>query len=219
MACAVAVPPPPAAMETPAVPVIRLLPGVPSSTNARTTPAPMSRPTARCLPKIFTNTLLSLDLGPVRADDGHERPPGGPGGPGQRPEVPGRLIEARGAPGPGEVELLRGHGAGDLRLANTSIDVEPGRQTGVRRKELAEDVAGAPSPEQNVAGGEHGDEVIRRIGIAAEVGPEAAPRLVDGRRRQQAGVDLEPWRDARVVGEDDYLALVVHVVVRRCIHR
>src|SRR5437899_7947931 len=137
MACAVAAPPPPAAMETPAVPVIRALPGVPSSTNARTAPAPMSRPTARCLPKIFTNNLLSLDLGPVRADDGHERPSGGPGGSGQRPEVPWRLVETRDAPGPGEVELLRGHGAGDLRLANTSVDVELGRMGGVRRKELA----------------------------------------------------------------------------------
>src|SRR5206468_1742382 len=176
MACAVAVPPPPAAMETPAVPVIRALPGVPSSTSARTTPAPMSRPTARCLPKIFTNSLLSLDLDPVRADDGHVRSCGGPGGPGQRPEVPRRLVEARGAASPGEVDLLRGQRAGDLCLANTPIDVEPGRKTGVRRKERAENMASAAGAKQNVAGGEHGDEVIRGIGIAAEVGTEAAPR-------------------------------------------
>src|SRR5437879_10904729 len=142
MACAVAVPPPPAAMETPAVPVIRALPGVPSSTSARTTPAPMSRPTARCLPKIFTKSLLSLDLDPVRAEDGHERSRGGPGGPGQRTEVPRRLVEARGAAGPREVDLLRGQRAGDLRPANTSIHVELGRMIGigVRRKERAENM-------------------------------------------------------------------------------
>src|SRR5436309_10190746 len=161
MACAVAVPPPPDAMETPAVPVIRALPGVPSSTNARTTPAPMSRPTARCLPKIFTNSLLSLDLGPVRADDGHKGPRRGPDSTGQGPEVPRRLVEARGTPGPGEVELLRRSGAADLRLTDTSIDVEFGCKSAVRREERAEDMAGAPSPEQNVAGSEHGDEGIR----------------------------------------------------------
>src|SRR2546428_2592857 len=151
MACAVAVPPPPAAMETPAVPVIRALPGVPSSTNARTTPAPMSRPTARCLPKIFTKSLLSLDLGPVRADDGHKGPRRGPDRAGQRPEVPRRLVEAGGAPGPGEVELLRRHGAADLRLADTSIDVELGCKSVVRREERAEDMAGAAPPPPGVA--------------------------------------------------------------------
>src|SRR5437867_4733315 len=133
MACAVAVPPPPAAMETPAVPVIRALPGVPSSTSARTIPAPMSRPTARCLPKIFTNSLLSLDLDPVRAEDGHERPRGGPDGPRQRPEVPRSLVKIGGAAGAAEVELLRGHGAGDLCLAaDTSADPEPGAISVVR---------------------------------------------------------------------------------------
>src|SRR5207249_10732481 len=102
----------------------------------------------------------------------------GPGGPGQRPEVPRRLVEARGAASPGEVDLLRGQRACDLRLANTSIDVEPGRLTGVRRKERAENMASAAGPKQNVAGGEHGDEAIRGIGLAAGVGPEPAPRPV-----------------------------------------
>src|SRR5438445_4352274 len=72
-----------------------------------------------------------------------------------------------------------------------------------RREERAEDIACAASPEQDVAGGEHGDEVIRGIGVATEVAPEAAPRLVDRRRRQQAGVDLEPWRAARVPDRQD----------------
>src|SRR3989441_9385656 len=156
MACAVAVPPPPAAMETPAVPVIRALPGVPSSTNARTTPAPMSRPTARCLPKIFTKSLLSLDLGQVRADDGHKGPRRGPDRAGQRPEVPRRLVEAGGAPGPGEVELLRRHGAADLRLADTSIDVELGCKSVVRREERAEDMAGGARPPPGGARGGQG---------------------------------------------------------------
>src|SRR5437773_9105636 len=168
MACAVAVPPPPAAMETPAVPVIRALPGVPSSTNARTTPAPMSRPTARCLPKIFTNSLLSLDLDPVRAEDGHERSRGGPDGPRQRAEVPRRLVERGDAPRPGEVELMCGQGAGDLSLANSSVDVELGRLSVVRREERAQDEASRAWPELDVAGGEQADEVIRRIGVAGE---------------------------------------------------
>src|SRR5438093_8881635 len=184
MACAVAVPPPPAAMETPAVPVIRALPGVPSSTNARTTPAPMSRPTARCLPKIFTNSLLSLDLGPVRADDGHECSCTRPDGPRQRPDVPGRLVERWDAPRPAEVELLRGQGAGELSLANTSVDVELGRLSVVRREERAQDATSRAWPELDVARGEQADEVIRRIGVAAEVASETAPRLVDRRRRQ-----------------------------------
>src|SRR2546428_10892061 len=125
MACAVAVPPPPAAMETAAVPAIRALPGVPSRTNARTTPAPMSRPTARRLPKIFTNSLLSLDLGPVRADDGHERPRGGPGRPGLRPEGAPRLGEAPGAPRPGAGAHLGGPAAARLGVRNTSISLGP----------------------------------------------------------------------------------------------
>src|SRR2546429_804238 len=82
----------------------------------------------------------------------------------------------------------------------------------VRREKLTQDVAGAAGREQDVAGGEHRDEVIRGIRVAAEVGPEAAPRLVDGRRRQHAGADLEPWRADRVIDEDHDLALVVHVV-------
>src|SRR5207245_3334528 len=130
--------------------------------------APISRPTAHCLRKTFTSSLLSLDLDPGRAHDGHKRPRGGPGRSGQRPEVPRRLVEAGDAPGPGEIELLRGHGAGDLRVANASTDVELGRQAAVRREKLTQDVAGAAGREQDVAGGEHRDEVIRGIRVAAE---------------------------------------------------
>src|SRR5207249_4498124 len=134
----------------------------------------------------------SLDLDPLRADDGHERPSGGPEGPRERPEVPRRLVELRDAPGPGEVESLRDHGAGELRLADTSVDVELGRQIAVRREKRAEDEASCAWPELDVASGEQAGEVIRGIGVATEVAPEAAPRLVDGRSRQQTGVDLEP---------------------------
>src|SRR5439155_8923166 len=190
MACAVAVPPPPAAMETPAVPVIRALPGVPSSTNARTTPAPMSRPTARCLPKIFTNSLLSLDLGPVRADDGHKGPRRGPDSAGQRPEVPRRLVEAGGASGQGEVELLRRHGAADLRLADPSIYVELRCKSAVRREERAEDMAGGASPEQDVARGDKGAEVVRGRRVPSKAGSQGAPRLVGCWSGQAARVGL-----------------------------
>src|SRR3989441_8863840 len=170
----------------------------------------MSRPTARCLPK------NSLDLDPLRGDDGHERPSGGSEGPRKRPEVPRRLVELRDAPGPGEVELLRDHGAGELRLADTSLDIELGRQSVVRREERAEDEACSCAwPELDVASGEQAGEVIRWIGVATEVAPEAAPRLVDRRSRQQTGVDLEPWRAGRVIGEDHEPALVVHVAVPR----
>src|SRR5439155_14773856 len=171
----------------------------------------------------------SLDLDPLRADDGYERPSGGPEGPRERPEVPRLLVELRGPPGPGEVELLSDNGAGDLRLADTSLDVELGRQSAVRREERAEDEACSCAwPELDVASGEQAGEVIRGIGVATEVAPEAAPRAggashsaprwVDEhcrRSRQQTGVDLEPWRAGRVVGEDHELALVVHVAVAR----
>src|SRR2546422_9543057 len=185
MACAVAVPPPPAAMETPAVPVIRALPGVPSSTNARTTPAPMSRPPARCLPKFSTTSPLSLDLGPVRADDGHKGPRRGPDSAGQRPEVPRRLVEAGGASGQGEVELLRRHGAADLRLADPSIYVELRCKSAVRREERAEDMAGGGPPARGVARGGSGGEGScgGRAGPAG--GGRGAPRAGGGGRRRR----------------------------------
>src|SRR5207249_9733326 len=119
-------------------------------------------------------------------------------------------------PGPGEVGSLRDDGAGELRLADTAVDVQRGRQGAVRREERAEDEAWSCAwPELDVASGEQAGEVIRGVGVATEVAPEAAPRLVDGRSRQQTGVDLEPWRADRVVGEDHELALVVHVAVPR----
>src|SRR5437867_1158973 len=104
-----------------------------------------------------------------------------------------------------EIKLLRGYEARDLDGAGSSGYVELGRESGVGCKERGEDIASAACAELDVAGGEHAEEVIRRIGVAARIaaGAAAGPCVVDGGIRQEARVDLERRCAGGVVGDDD----------------
>src|SRR5437870_3560293 len=217
-----AAPSPLAAIGAVPVAVMRAFLKLPSRTSTRTTLALMSRPMARCLRKVFTKTLPTpLNVVPFRADNRHKRSRGRSGGSRHEAEIPWRLVELGDRPGSREIKLLCGYEARDLHGAGSSGYVELARESGVGCKERGEDVARAACPELDVAGGEHAEEVIRRIGVAARIAARAAPGpcLVDGGIRQDARVDRERRCAGGVVGDDDNLALVIHVVVRHRVYR